>query len=32
VVGGVCKAVEPTERRIDATHKVSCHIYDEVPA
>ena len=32
LLGDVCKAVEPTERRIDANHKVSCHIYDEVPA
>ncbi|WP_300586125.1 ABC transporter ATP-binding protein [Marivita sp.] len=32
VVGDVCKAADPKDRQIDATHKVACHIYDEVPA
>src|SRR6056297_1096603 len=32
IVGDVCKRVDPSDRAIDPTHKVACHIYDEVPA
>ena len=32
VVGDVCKITDPKDRKIDATHKVACHIYDEVLA
>jgi len=30
-VGDICRLDDPTDRRIDATHKVACHIYNEVP-
>jgi oligopeptide/dipeptide ABC transporter ATP-binding protein len=32
IVGDVCKQSDPKDRLIDSTHKVACHIYDEVPA
>jgi oligopeptide/dipeptide ABC transporter ATP-binding protein len=32
VVGDVCMAIDPQERQIENSHKVACHIYDEVPA
>jgi oligopeptide/dipeptide ABC transporter ATP-binding protein len=32
VVGDVCMITDPSDRLIDASHKVACHIYDEVPA
>ncbi|PRY81584.1 ABC transporter ATP-binding protein [Marivita geojedonensis] len=32
IVGDVCRHTEPSEKSIDTTHKVSCHIYDEVSA
>lgn len=32
IVGDICKAADPKDRVIDETHKVACHIYDEVPA
>ena len=32
IVGDICKITQPAETAIDATHTVSCHIYEGAPA